>query len=745
MSKRTFILASAAAAAILCAPRATFADQPDWTQYKESFNVKFSGYAGTTTLTNFPALMRLSAERNGFDYTKCADGADLRFSDADGNLIPHEIDTWNAGGESLVWVQVPELTKTTIIKAYYGYKGAAGTLPAVTATDVWTNGYVAVWHMSAAEGTFTQRDSTTTGKNIAAHPSYRAGILCGVEGAVGAAAELGRDGATTGAFYVTDRDGVLDGFPAMTLEVWSYQAAYNSDADSMLINKLVPSPATNAYNFYQRKNTGGQIAAYFYKTDGGNGDIWQGSGAVPQLNEWTHQVARWNGSSGRRTAFINGVSVYNSTKDAAKGVGRHAGPSSAFYVGNNLADQWGVKIFHGKLDEIRISSVARSDAWVVASHDTIANADFAFYDVPNDWKKYAHKFNISFPGATNGVVENFPVLVKISETSPVGFRYADCLKANGGDLRFADENGTLLPCEIEVWNPEGESLIWVKVPTLTSTTRITAYYGWAFAPNVVATDVWDENFVAVWHMDAESDSLVQRDATANKRNVSLDAGYADNIVRGTNGVVGAAADFGHRADGKGNYGRTNTDGAFDGFTTATFEFWTKQEAATPNNSAYIIYSGQASPTVNGYMMYQSNNGNTAAAYQKDVDGSSTYLWGGSAATPWNTWNHHAFRYDGVNGTVSYIQNNVSKHAPAATDANKYNIVAVKKDFCIGSFTTIYTANANYIGTLDEMRISNVARSDAWVKATHDTIAENATFTRYGVAGDNTNGTVIFFK
>ena len=40
MRKRPFILASAAAAAILCAPRATFAD------YEKEFNVKFAGYAG---------------------------------------------------------------------------------------------------------------------------------------------------------------------------------------------------------------------------------------------------------------------------------------------------------------------------------------------------------------------------------------------------------------------------------------------------------------------------------------------------------------------------------------------------------------------------------------------------------------------------------------------------------------------------------------------------------------------------
>ena len=565
-------------AAALLAPCALLAD------YAKEFNVKFAGYAGTTTLTNFPALIRLSQARNAFDYAKCkkANGDDVRFFDANGNLLPCEVDTWNPDGESLIWVSVPELTKDTVITVRYGNANA----PAVISTDVWTNGYVAVWHMSAAEGTFTQTDSTTTGKNIAPNASYRAGILCGVEGTVGKAAELGRDGATTGAFYVSDSDGSLDGFPAMTLEMWTYQTAYAS-YDTFLFNKLVPSPQVDAYKFYQRKDTSGRVAAYFYKTDGGNGDIWQGNtydGA--QLNEWTHQVARWSGATGRRSGFINGVRVYNATADGAKGTGKHAGTGSSLYIGNRLADQWGKSAFPGKIDEVRISSVARSDDWVVASHDTIANADFTTFEVPNDWTKYAKKFSVSFPGVTEGAtLADFPVLVKISESSPAGFRYADCVKPDGGDLRFADENRTLLPCEIEEWNTEGESLIWVKVPTLTKNTRITGYYGWNLAPTVEKTAVWDANFVAVWHMNAASDSLSQSDATANRRTVTIPANYGDNIIPGAEGIVGAAADFGHRADGKGNYGRSNTDGAFDGFTTATIEFWTRQEAATTNKSA----------------------------------------------------------------------------------------------------------------------------------------------------------------
>ena len=731
-------LHSALLAAALLAPCALLAD------YAKEFNVKFAGYAGTTTLTNFPALIRLSATRNAFDYSKCqADGADVRFFDADDNLLPSEVDTWNPDGESLVWVSVPELNSDTVITVRYGNANA----PAVTPTDVWTNGYVAVWHMNAAEGTFTQKDSTTTGKNLAPNNNYKTGILCGVEGAVGAAAELGRDGNATGAFHVGDAGGVLDGFPAMTLELWTYQTSYPS-YDTYLFNKLVPSPQVDAYKFYQRKNTSGKVAAYFYKTDGGNGDIWQGNSLNgAQLNEWTHQVARWNGATGRRTGFINAVSVYNQVGDAAKGTGKHAGTGSSLYIGNRLADQWGTSVFPGKIDEVRISSVARSDDWVVATHDTVANDDFAEAVVPNDWSQYPHKFSISFPGvAEDATLENFPVLVKVSEAGIPGFHYADCLKEGGADLRFTDGNGTTpLPCEVEVWNTNGTSLIWVKVPTLTKGTRITAYYGWNLAPAVVATDVWDANYLAVWHMNAASGSLSQLDATANNRTVTIPSGYGDNIIPGVDGIVGTAADFGHRADGKGNYGRNNGDGVFDGLATATIEFWTKQEAATTNDSAYIIYCGQPSPTVTAYTLSQAKNGNTGIAYYSDVNGTATYVWGGSASTPWNQWNHHAFRYDSVNGKTSYIQNNVSKWDSANANVNGHTIFPVKKEFCIGSFTTIYTANANYMGLLDEVRISNVARSDAWVKATHDTIAENATFTRYGSVGDNVECTVVLFR
>ena len=71
----------------------------------------FSGYEGTETLENFPALVVLSSDTiSGFDHADCLEGgADVRFADAAGNEIPYEIESWNSEGVSHLWVRVPEL------------------------------------------------------------------------------------------------------------------------------------------------------------------------------------------------------------------------------------------------------------------------------------------------------------------------------------------------------------------------------------------------------------------------------------------------------------------------------------------------------------------------------------------------------------------------------------------------------------------------------------------------------------
>ena len=737
-------------AAAVAVPFALLADIVDPADYAASFDIKFAGYAGTTELTDFPALIRLSAARNAFDYSKCAaDGSDLRFADSAGNLIPHEIDTWNPNGESTVWVKVPTLTRTTVIRAFYGYKGASQA-PAVTATDVWDSGYVGVWHMGTAEGAFTQTNSTAGGKNIAPNASYRAGILCGVEGAVGRAAELGRDGVTTGGFGVSDSGDVFDGFSALTLEAWTFQTSYSS-ATATLFEKKVPNPYTLAYNFYQRADSSGQIAGYAAKDDAGNtAGVWQSTHDGAQLNEWTHQVFRWNGVIGQNTGFLNGANVYDQTQEARKGDGRKVG--GWLFIGNSGVDQWGNNVFHGKIDEVRISSVARSDDWVVASHDTIANEDFASYEDSNEWRKYARKFKVSFPGVTAGAtLTDFPVLVRLSETSPAGFRYADCAKANGADLRFADENGTLLPCEVEVWNPEGESLIWVKVPTLTADTRITGYYGWNLAPMVDATEVWDENFLAVWHMDAAEGSRSQSDSTANGKKVTCPSECASGVQSGVAGKLGKAARFGLASSNRGGFGISDPDNHFDGLGEITVEAWTLRAAGAevPTANAVIVEKSRYdSGWKYAWSMYEQKNGEKIGFWlYSDTNSGGLWLSAPRATPTQGDWHYHARRWSGTTGVnARTLDDSTESTAPASapTTPDTLNVVS-GGILCIGNRTTNTNGTTPFPGSIDEVRISDVARSDAWVKATYDTIADHAAFTRYGTAADNIPATVVFFR
>ncbi|MBP5544777.1 MAG: DUF2341 domain-containing protein [Kiritimatiellae bacterium] len=742
MRKRTFILASAIAAAILCAPRATFADgEPS---YAKEFNVKFAGYQGSTTLTNFPALIRLSKARNNFDYSKCelTGGGDVRFFDAGGNLLPSEVDTWNPDGESLVWVSVPELNNHTTITVRYGNAAA----PEVTPTDVWTNGYLAVWHMNASALTYGQIDSTINGHNLSTSSSYRNGMECRVEGAVGYAVELGQGGVKTGGYSVPDTKGILDGLSAITLETWTYQTAYVSE-HRYIFNKQDPNVNQSAYYFQQLKDTNGKMAAYIYKTNSVGTQaavgFWQGSShAGVQLNEWTHQVFRWRGDTGLTTGFLNGDNVHELVAhNNYKGTGIVVGGS--LYVGNFFQNQQ--MVFPGKIDEVRVSNVARSDDWVAATHDTIANDDFAVSEVPNDWTKYAHKFSVAFPGVEEGAtLDDFPVLVKVSEAGIPGFHYADCVKEGGADLRFADANGTLLPCEVEVWNPDGESLIWVKIPTLTKDTRIRGYYGWNLAPAVDPTEVWDANYVGVWHMNAAEGTFTQKDSTATGKNVTAPSSYRDGILCGVDGIVGTAAELGRDGVMTGCFQAADGGTIHDGFPGITLEAWTFQ-TDYPSANAFLISKMAPSPWSVPYELYQrKTSGQLTGVLYTSANGYCD-VWPGSGANPQlNEWAHQSFRWDGSTGIrTGFINGTSVVEKSSGSNVTGVGLHNASAPLTIGN--EHYSKSTVFPGKIDEVRISKVARSDAWVKATYDTIAANATFTRYGTVGDNVTGSVIFFQ
>ena len=175
------------------------------TLFTKYIPITVSGYAGESALTNFPVLVTLEANSpSGFNYADCAvDGSDLRFADSEGKQIPHEIDTWNTAGKSLIWVVLPVLTNGVAFTMYYGAENPG---PVSTANPWSLAGYAGVWHLTDGH------DSTTNGLD----GTFVSGISEAVDAKLGGALDFANAKMSVG---TTPNIDLANGF---SLEAWCY-------------------------------------------------------------------------------------------------------------------------------------------------------------------------------------------------------------------------------------------------------------------------------------------------------------------------------------------------------------------------------------------------------------------------------------------------------------------------------------------------------------------------------------------
>jgi hypothetical protein len=105
-------------------------------------------------------------------------------------------------------------------------------------------------------------------------------------------------------------------------------------------------------------------------------------------------------------------------------------------------------------------------------------------------------------------VAGLPALVKLNETTIPGFRYSQFSLANGEDMMFVDENDKPIPHEVDTWNTKGESLIWVKIPSVSAQTKIKMYYGNGAISSEEFHNVWTD-FTGVWHLNNATAAAVE--------------------------------------------------------------------------------------------------------------------------------------------------------------------------------------------------------------------------------------------
>ena len=306
---------------------------------------------------------------------------------------------------------------------------------------------------------------------------------------------------------------------------------------------------------------------------------------------------------------------------------------------------------------------------------------------------------------------DFPVLVCFNGAAPCNGSFPElAAAANGGKIRNAitgavpyshtipgdfllvDSDGsTVLPFEIENYSPvTGELQAWVrKTLSHSADTVIYACLGNAS----VTTDqsnphgVWDPHYAGVWHLANGSAA----DSTANANN-----GASSAVAPGAAQIDGGAVfmSSSHSAISLGMNGYSG------GGNTATVEGWTK-------------ITGPGSSNVNLVFGYGSNAYNQMLAVAYD-DSNNWLLWAGGgtaqafAPADFAGWHYLAATITSGSSHALYVDG-----VPANSGANLYgdgwNVTLGSAG--IGSVAAIPT---NMDGSVDEVRISNTARSADWI-------------------------------
>lgn len=269
--------------------------------------------------------------------------------------------------------------------------------------------------------------------------------------------------------------------------------------------------------------------------------------------------------------------------------------------------------------------------------------------------------------------------------------------------------------EIEHWD-SNKAILHVQIPTISSGTDtiINFYYDSTQDNNVVyvgdldegaAQSVWDSDFEAVYHMnqDPSGGAGAIKDSTTNINHGTPEGSMTgDDLV---DGKVGQCLDFdGLSTTGGDRIALGNIQG---GATAFTWELIVSSTQSIDDGNYYqlpvMIGTNQASGG-SGDALFCVKLGNVA--WFDEIGGGSTDT--GQSISDGN-WYHLAVTR---NGTAIKIFKNGLKIDDITTGAGGINSLGI--DICGAN----WTSNRHFGGLVDEVRFSNVARPDAWVKATY---------------------------
>ena len=311
---------------------------------------------------------------------------------------------------------------------------------------------------------------------------------------------------------------------------------------------------------------------------------------------------------------------------------------------------------------------------------------------------------------------------------------------DGQLLTFVDESESSLPYEVDKWDVNGESAVWVRLNTLTNNATIRMYWcvkEGALPPGYTPEEVWAD-YAGVWHFSetiggSESEADPSTDATGNSNfawPVNYNAGSSIARMRSYTGLLGnarqietgqaigggchlvvsnsASLNFGGKFTVSGwmkleNYPSTTAIGKGKVWPFAARE---GETAAETGYGAFIARSSNANSDLRSIMIYGAGSSGGAAPI--------------STQSMFNRWVYFGVSYHGnwiyAGGSE---QNGNTFHGNSILGVTE--VTDYSSDLAFGNIPGTNTTYASFCGKIDEYRLAKLPRSEEWLKAEYKTI------------------------
>jgi hypothetical protein len=287
----------------------------------------------------------------------------------------------------------------------------------------------------------------------------------------------------------------------------------------------------------------------------------------------------------------------------------------------------------------------------------------------------------------SAVLEGFPLLVRLHRD---GFDFTQAM-AHGEDLRFASSTGVPLAYQIEEWDAaRGTASIWVRMPVIKGNARqeLKLYWGKPDAAgesNGKAVFNASNGYLSVWHM---TEPVTDEVGTLESK---------DQGTTATGGMIGTARHF---AGNQGIFGGDKIPNYPVGASPHSSEAWFRAETTNGHILAWgnqqaqgkVVMSIDSPPRVRVDAFFSGANVK------------------GDTALPLSEWIHVVHTY--TQGEAKIYVNGVLDGT-----TRKGSPLAVKSParLWIGGWYHKY----NFVGDIDEVRVSTAARPAEWVKLQYE--------------------------